>query len=777
MPIAYFSKIMNSHELNYDMEEKECLAVLYAVDNFRPYLYGRGFILACDHEPIHWMTYADNPGTRLIKWRLKLKDYQYQFEYKKGKLNKGVEALSGNPVKDNEYSGYSSSNATESSSDSDEFQTPSSTCDFNNPVESVKESVLDENFSRVMVVHDRSAQYKALPVTPIDKRPSKNVKEPVINPERLTRLRKRQADEKLSHSVQQLTEKPVSILKQPKSQETVLTSREGLKASVPKKPAFKPLKSNPSYQRKSVEVRPTQRRRLMATTSSADPERSYLPPSGTRIPDPDMSGIGKRLSRRRNVISKTPMVDSDSSSTEDLPFSGSENSDPPVFRKAHSVLPGLEPIYTSKRETSLPKSAPANIPPPPLWLSPQDDPYVDVYIDGACSYNGSDRSKAGIGVWFGPNYPLNVSRPATGRQTNNAAEVEAAIEAARRAHEAGIKKLRINTDSKFVIDSATEWIPRWASNDWKTYENKPVKNREEFQKLILALEPLDVEWNHIPSHQGDEGNEEADRLAREGINKEPISSLSELQEDQTDNSTTLNPQLVVVNVPQSVMDTDDDELEDDQGHAESISTFKEDLQKSFSQFDKSITERRLNMSEGQSESMLWDHEGMDKNLQLTCTHVSKGEEDEELLKELKALDPCEEYDDSAFAERVQNFLQDYEKDTQGKMTEGIENTRSPELPDSPEVIKEKFETNPQSLVSPKQKNSGVARRSIVRFKDQIEEYDSPLNKNQITRKSWYPTPISTNLPDAMSTPFPSHSDKDNSIDEPEEHRGQLAMKP
>ena len=72
MPVAYFSKIMNPCEQKYAKAEEECLAVLYAVMNFRPYLYGREFILACDHESIHWITYVENPGARLLQWRVRL---------------------------------------------------------------------------------------------------------------------------------------------------------------------------------------------------------------------------------------------------------------------------------------------------------------------------------------------------------------------------------------------------------------------------------------------------------------------------------------------------------------------------------------------------------------------------------------------------------------------------------------------------------------------------------------------------------------------------------
>ena len=150
MPVAYFSKVMNDYEQNYSKAEKECLAVLYAVGNFRPYLYGREFILACDHEPVHWMTYVENPGSRLIKWRLKLKDYQYTFEYKKGKLNKGVEALSGNPT-------------IEKESESDTENTDESDCPESTSNEIPLE--LEENFTKVLVIHDRSERLKILPIT------------------------------------------------------------------------------------------------------------------------------------------------------------------------------------------------------------------------------------------------------------------------------------------------------------------------------------------------------------------------------------------------------------------------------------------------------------------------------------------------------------------------------------------------------------------------------------------------------------------------------------
>ena len=117
MPIAYFSKVMNSCEQNYSKAEKECVAV-YAVTKFRPYLYGREFVLACDYEPVHWMTYINNQGASLLRWWLRLQDYQYKFEYKQGKLNKGGEALSRNPVANEKYSESTDSTDSYDSDDS-----------------------------------------------------------------------------------------------------------------------------------------------------------------------------------------------------------------------------------------------------------------------------------------------------------------------------------------------------------------------------------------------------------------------------------------------------------------------------------------------------------------------------------------------------------------------------------------------------------------------------------------------------------------------------------
>lgn len=87
------------------------------------------------------------------------------------------------------------------------------------------------------------------------------------------------------------------------------------------------------------------------------------------------------------------------------------------------------------------------------------DGYYQVYTDGACLGNGRDGARAGIGVYWGPGNPLNTSEPVSGRHTNNSGEIQAATRAMKQAADNGIQKLTINTDSKFLIKSGTEWMP------------------------------------------------------------------------------------------------------------------------------------------------------------------------------------------------------------------------------------------------------------------------------------------------------------------------------
>ncbi|NWS76451.1 RNH1 Ribonuclease, partial [Crotophaga sulcirostris] len=146
--------------------------------------------------------------------------------------------------------------------------------------------------------------------------------------------------------------------------------------------------------------------------------------------------------------------------------------------------------------------------------------FAVVYTDGCCSGNGRNRARAGIGVYWGPGHPLNTSERLPGRQTNQRAEIHAACKAIEQAKSQNIKKLIIYTDSQFTINGITSWVDNWKTNGWRTSSGASVINKEDFERLDNLSKGIEIQWMHIPGHAGFQGNEEADRLAREGASKQ-----------------------------------------------------------------------------------------------------------------------------------------------------------------------------------------------------------------------------------------------------------------
>lgn len=194
----------------------------------------------------------------------------------------------------------------------------------------------------------------------------------------------------------------------------------------------------------------------------------------------------------------------------------SREASPPRKRaKAEQEAPPYNPPPMNHSNVPTPSTpTPNNL---PYKFITDDEGMVVVYTDGACSKNGRMGAKAGVGVWFNHNHPLNVSAPVKGPPTNNTAEIQAARIAINQAVKADVKRLTINTDSKFVINCITQWIHKWKKNNWTLTNGGPVKNKEELIKLDDAVKTLEVvKWNYVAGHNGNVGNEQADRLARSG---------------------------------------------------------------------------------------------------------------------------------------------------------------------------------------------------------------------------------------------------------------------
>lgn len=94
LPVAYASRTLNDSEMNYSTIEKECLCLVWATKYFRPYLFGRKFNIITDHKPLQWLFSLKDPSSKLLRWRIKMEEFDYKIIYKKGKLNTNADALS-----------------------------------------------------------------------------------------------------------------------------------------------------------------------------------------------------------------------------------------------------------------------------------------------------------------------------------------------------------------------------------------------------------------------------------------------------------------------------------------------------------------------------------------------------------------------------------------------------------------------------------------------------------------------------------------------------------
>ncbi|MDH2915336.1 MAG: ribonuclease HI [Gallionella sp.] len=137
---------------------------------------------------------------------------------------------------------------------------------------------------------------------------------------------------------------------------------------------------------------------------------------------------------------------------------------------------------------------------------------VDIFSDGACKGN------PGIGGWGVLLRNKGKERELCGGEahtTNNRMELMAAIAALETLTRPC--KVRLHTDSKYVLQGITEWLPGWKLRGWKTASKQPVKNDDLWRRLDEAVTRHHIEWVWIKGHAGHEGNERADELANRGI--------------------------------------------------------------------------------------------------------------------------------------------------------------------------------------------------------------------------------------------------------------------
>lgn len=135
-------------------------------------------------------------------------------------------------------------------------------------------------------------------------------------------------------------------------------------------------------------------------------------------------------------------------------------------------------------------------------------PLVEIATDGACKGNPGPGGWGAIIRYGTREKELSGGEPDT---TNNRMELTAAVAALN-----ALKKpcrVRLSTDSRYVMDGLTKWLRNWQRNGWRTADKKPVKNADLWQQLVDAAAPHRIEWIWVKGHAGHPDNERADRLA------------------------------------------------------------------------------------------------------------------------------------------------------------------------------------------------------------------------------------------------------------------------
>lgn len=138
--------------------------------------------------------------------------------------------------------------------------------------------------------------------------------------------------------------------------------------------------------------------------------------------------------------------------------------------------------------------------------------HVTIYADGACKGNPGPGGWGALLLSGDHRKELHGGEPHT---TNNRMELTAAIESLRALRQHCLVDLF--TDSQYVRNGITEWLPQWKRRGWKTADKKPVKNVDLWMLLDEQIARHDVKWHWVKGHSGHPGNERADELANLGV--------------------------------------------------------------------------------------------------------------------------------------------------------------------------------------------------------------------------------------------------------------------
>lgn len=134
---------------------------------------------------------------------------------------------------------------------------------------------------------------------------------------------------------------------------------------------------------------------------------------------------------------------------------------------------------------------------------------VEIHTDGACLGNPGPGGWAALLRYGARERELVGGESLT---TNNRMELMAAISGLETLTEGC--RVVLFTDSQYVRQGITQWLPNWLCRGWKTAGGEPVKNRDLWERLATAIVRHEIDWRWVKGHSGDPDNERVDQLAR-----------------------------------------------------------------------------------------------------------------------------------------------------------------------------------------------------------------------------------------------------------------------
>ena len=135
--------------------------------------------------------------------------------------------------------------------------------------------------------------------------------------------------------------------------------------------------------------------------------------------------------------------------------------------------------------------------------------HIDVYTDGSCLGNPGPGGYGAVMVYGTHRKEISAGFTLT---TNNRMELMGAIAALEALKEPCAVVL--HSDSKYVLQGISEWMPGWKRKGWKTAGGGAVKNQDLWQRLDAAAAQHRMTWTWVKGHAGHVDNERVDVLAR-----------------------------------------------------------------------------------------------------------------------------------------------------------------------------------------------------------------------------------------------------------------------